>query len=74
VSAPFEPLPNAVWVVTDIPVGMQMKPGSVPKTYEDLMHFSDCLNAFLIKEGAQWAKYILLDENAKPVAGLDCDF
>jgi hypothetical protein len=70
----LKPLPSAVWVSTNIPVDIQIAPGKVPKTFDDLMHFSDRLNAFLIKKGAQWVRYTLFDEHAQPMASLDCDF
>ena len=68
------PEPNALWVSTNIPVDIQIAPGKVPKTFDELMHFSECLNDFFIEKGAQWAKYTLFDEHAQPVASLDCDF
>ena len=70
----LDPEPNCVWVSSDINVDIHMKPGAVPKTQDELIHFSDCLNVFLAQNGAQWARYVLFDENAKPAIELDCEF
>lgn len=70
----LDPQPNSVWVATDINVDIPMKPGSVPKTFDDLMDFSDCLNEFLVQNGAQWARYILFNETGNPVCDIGCNF
>lgn len=70
----LHPEPNSLWISTNVPVNIEIAPGKVPKTFDDLMHFSDCLNAFLIKENALWVRYTLFDEHAQPMASLDCDF
>ena len=70
----LKPEPNSVWVITDLNVAMSFKPGSVPKTSDELLNFSECLNEFLISHDAQYANYILFGDDAKPIASLECEF
>jgi len=67
----FVPEPNAVWVSSDIDVEIHIKPGSVPKTLEDLEHFASAMNEYLIPRGAAWSKFVLFDETCSPVVSLE---
>jgi hypothetical protein len=70
----LDPEPNAVWVSTDLNIDIHINPKEVPKTFDDLMDFSDSLNEFLVQNGAQWARYILFNETKNPVCDIGCNF
>jgi hypothetical protein len=46
----------------------------MPKTPEELMLFSECINVSLRLHGAAWAKYILFDNSGAPVMSIDSEF
>ena len=71
----FVPLPNALWVATDVDVDIPApEPDSVPTNVDQLIDFSEYLNPHLTARGATWAKYVLFDNQAKPVAAFEYEF
>jgi len=70
----LDPLPGAVWVASDVNLDISIKPGSVPKTYEELVDFSEAINHHFVLHGAAWARYLLFDEKAKPIVELKYEF
>jgi hypothetical protein len=70
----FTPEPNAVWVVCDLPIDIEIQEGKVPKNDEELYEFAEAFNEYAISKGATYAKFILFGKEGVPSIELEYEF
>jgi hypothetical protein len=70
----FKPEPNAIWVATDVDCDIEFKPGSVPKTAQQLVEFADKFNQFVVDKKGSWVTYAWFDDGGKLIGSMEFEF